>query len=54
MNKNKSLFGLNKQLANSLKSGTQKSRQLKKKYTDLMFEMTMPAGFADTFEKYDL
>jgi hypothetical protein len=40
---------MNKKMAKSLKKGNEKIAELKAKYNEIAFELTMPAPFSDTF-----
>ena len=41
---------MNKKMAKSLKKGNDKIAELKAKYNEIAFELTMPAPFSDTFD----
>jgi hypothetical protein len=40
-------------MSRSLKKGNLKLNELKEKYSDLNFEMTMPGGFGGTYDQFE-
>ena len=43
---------MNKKMAKSLKKGNDKIAELKSKYNEIAFELTMPHALGQTFEKF--